>query len=468
MQSEQKSNQALIGGSSLTLDQLTSVTRQSPEGLRIDFSSHLKQGLDGTRDNFKRLYEQYLDEQFSQTGKSHIVVSPHSAEVVSLVEAELFRKERSGRLAKLFDRYDKSLAANTVVPEALKDVVLIGGYGSAEATMEVGLALGLNPASYGVSMFANGELDYRIFQNVRRKHVYIIQASCVDPVKDVQALRFAVACARGSSAGEIHVIQGHFPYARQDRYETKCEEKGRNAISVAEVARDLEHAGADSITALDLHCVQSGAATTIPFKSIPTQQLFVDELIKLYGDRPIMVLAPDAGAAKRGDYMSRELQTVLKSQDIVDGIKQANPNADVVIGSIIKPDIASGMLHKIRVKDNQVDRMQFVGDVSQVQGRVVIIPDDLTDTCETLLKASELMKSLGAELCVPCISHSIMSNAAVERVRASGLIDKLLTTDTVALRRGCGDLIISLPSAPLIANIIRGIETGSGLAPLVH
>jgi ribose-phosphate pyrophosphokinase len=416
-------------------------------GATVSFAHKIKQGLDGAPESHLRLVETWLDSSLARKDYAHIVVGPHHAEIVSRDEAEIFRSERAVYRAGLEDRVRRFRSQDQQPStQNLDGVIVLGGYGSALQALEVGLHLGKLPIDSSSELHSNGELNLRIYDNLRRGRVFIVQTSGIDPNRDKASVLLSIANARLHSAAEIHVIEAHFAYARQDRDELDVD-KGRTPISVAEYARAYEEAGATSITALDLHCVQSGCATKIPFHSFPTQALFVDQIVEHFGSQPeakLLVVAPDAGAGKRGDRLFRALKKRLPQHDI-----------------------ASALLYKDRPADSVVGDMKFVGDTAIIQNRTVIFPDDLADTCGTLTAGAKLMKSYGAKACMGCVTHGIFSGTAIEDIRAGGLLDHLIVPNTIPLRRGCGSLITSVDTSALIAQIIVGIDTGKGLSQLV-
>ena len=262
-------------------------------------------------------------------------------------------------------------------------------------------------------------------ESIRGKDVYILQTATQSVNEDIMELFLLCQAAKLSFAKTVHVILPNFPYARQDRVA-----EPREPISAKLIATLLETAGADHVMTIDLHSKQIQGFFQIPVDAISGIPLFVD-YFKTKKLKDLVVVAPDVGAAKR-------------SKKFADAL-----GADLAI------------LHKTRTKHHEAVVTEVVGDV---KGKTCILFDDMIDTGSSLIPARSAVLKAGANSQIyAAVTHPILSGPALERLKKAKFTE-VVVTDTVPLPKGTSGIKFKvLPIAPMLAQIIRHVESGESV-----
>lgn len=241
-----------------------------------------------------------------------------------------------------------------------------------------------------VEKFSDGELFVRFNESVRGQVVIII-SKIHTPYENFFELLMTIDAARRSSAKEVILVIPYLAHSRQERRDGQ-----RTAISSRMVADMLQLMGADRIVTLDLHTNAIEGFYKIPLDPLSSLRLFLTH-IQQSSIPHLCLCSPDFGGIKR--------------------IKQYKKNltADMVV------------INKERLKPNAVASMEIIGDV---QGKNVIIIDDLVDTAGTLCKAADLLMEHGAHSVRAYCTHGVLSGSALDNLKNSR-IEKLLIADTV-------------------------------------
>ena len=243
-----------------------------------------------------------------------------------------------------------------------------------------------------LSRFSDGEFQPCFEETVRGKHVYLV-CSTTPPADNLMELLLMIDCAKRASASKIIAVMPYFGWARQDR-----KDKPRVPIGAKMVAKMLETAGATRIVTMDLHADQIQGFFDVPVDALYASGIFVP-YIKSLNIEDLSIAAPDMGGAKRANTYSKLLGT---------------------------PIIIS---HKERAKANVVGKMTAIGDV---EGRNVLIVDDMIDTAGTICMAADMLMSRGAKSVRAAITHPVLSGPAYERINDSAL-QEVIVTDTIPL-----------------------------------
>jgi ribose-phosphate pyrophosphokinase len=230
--------------------------------------------------------------------------------------------------------------------------------------------------------------------------------------------------AKRASADKITAVIPYFGYARQDRKDAP-----RVPIGAKLVAKMLTAAGATRVMTMDLHADQIQGFFEIPVDHLYASTIFVDYIKNLNLDN-LTIASPDMGGAKRANNYSKHL------------------NADIVI------------CHKERKRANQVENMMLIGDV---EGRNVILLDDMIDTAGTLAKASELIMEKGAKSVRAIATHPVLSGNAYERIANSPLVE-VAVTDSIPLKNNSVSKIKVLSCAPLFADVMHMVHSRKSIS----
>jgi ribose-phosphate pyrophosphokinase len=238
-------------------------------------------------------------------------------------------------------------------------------------------------------------------------------------------LLIMIDAARRASANRITAVLPFYGYARQDR-----KDQPRVPITAKLVANLLVSAGANRILTMDLHSQQIQGFFDIPVDHLYASPVFYDYLSKTKSDN-LVVCSPDVG-----------------------GMKMAAAYADLMGSSL-------GMVAKRRKSATKVEAISVVGEVD---GCDILLVDDITETAGTLIAAATMLRERGAKRIRAAVSHCILNEIAYERI-GSGLIDELITTDTVPMdTRGLPVTILSV--AGLLGQAIQRINTNESITSL--
>ena len=313
-----------------------------------------------------------------------------------------------------------------------KDIKLFTG--NSNIALARGISENLNiPLGNAVcTNFADGECSVSVYEPVRGSDVFLIQSTC-GPVNDnLMELLVMIDAMRRASAGRITAVIPYFGYARQDR-----KAKSRDPISAKLVANLLTEAGADRVLTMDLHASQIQGFFDVPVDNMMGSAIFSTHFINRFGanNDDLMVVSPDVGSVARARSFAMKLGTGLA---IVD---------------------------KRRERANQSEVMNLIGNV---EGKDVIILDDMVDTAGSLCGAAKALKQIGgARKIYACASHGVLSGPALDRIAESDL-EELLLLDTIPYPKDkpVVDKIKYLSVAPMFASAIRRIYDDESLASL--
>ena len=254
-------------------------------------------------------------------------------------------------------------------------------------------------ASYGstlgdveVLQFSDGEFQPRFDESIRGCTVFIIQ-STFPPMDNLMELLMMIDAARRASAYKVIAVMPYFGWARQDR-----KDRPRVPITAKLVANMLVAAGCDRVMTMDIHADQIQGFFDVPVDGLYASGIFIPYIKKL-GIENLSIAAPDMGGAKRASNYAKAL------------------DAPIIIS------------HKTRAKANVVGSMTAIGDV---EGRNIIIVDDMIDTAGTICMAADMLMARGAKSVRAAITHPVLSGKAYERINASAL-EEVIVTDTIPL-----------------------------------
>jgi len=266
-----------------------------------------------------------------------------------------------------------------------------------------------------VTRFSDGEFQPRYEESVRGCTVFIIQ-STFPPSDNLFELLLLIDAAKRASAYKVVAVIPYFGFARQDR-----KDKPRAAIGAKLVANLLIAAGVDRIVTMDLHADQIQGFFDVPVDHLYASYLFVPYIKSLNLD-DIAIAAPDMGGTKRANAYSRFL------------------NSDMII------------CYKIRKQANVVEDIKVIG---LVEGKNVVIVDDMIDTAGTVCLAADMIMSEGAKSVRVCATHPVLSGDAIEKIENSK-ITEIAVTDTIPFNRECKKIKI-LSVADIFADVINKV-----------
>lgn len=304
---------------------------------------------------------------------------------------------------------------------------LFTGNANPSLAREIAGYLGLPVGDAKVSRFSDGEISCAIDESVRGVDVFVVQPTC-SPVNDnLMELLVMIDAFRRASAARINAVIPYYGYARQDR-----KSRARDPITAKLVSNLIVEAGAQRIVAVDLHAHQIQGFFDIPVDHLPGVPTIAEYLKTKKIENPV-VLSPDVGGVTRARDLAAKLGAPLA---IVDKRRPA-PNVSEV--------------------------MNVIGDV---EGKSVIIIDDIIDTAGTLCTAAEVMMDKGAVAVYGCCTHPVFSGPAIERL-SKAPFEEIIVTNTIELPKEkiLPNLKI-LSVAPLVGEAILRIHEDLSVSKL--
>jgi ribose-phosphate pyrophosphokinase len=303
-------------------------------------------------------------------------------------------------------------------------VKIFSGRATTYLAEKIANAYGERLGEVNYQQFSDGEMSPYITESVRGHEVFLIQ-STFPPSDNLMELLLMVDAAKRASASSVNVVIPYFGYARQDR-----KDKPRVAIAAKLHANLISAAGATRIMACDLHADQIQGFFDIPVDHLDGSYIFVPYL-KSLGLSDIMFASPDVGGIKRARAFAKFFDAELAVCD------------------------------KHRKEANKVDSMRLIGEVD---GKDVILVDDLVDTAGTICKAAALLKEKGAKSVRAVCTHGVLSGKAYENIDNS-LLEEIVISDTIPLKKESPKIKV-LSVSTLFAKAIRKIHDNESISSL--
>jgi ribose-phosphate pyrophosphokinase len=306
-------------------------------------------------------------------------------------------------------------------------LILFSGNANRALSQEIADYLGVPLGEAEVSRFADGEILVQIFENVRGADVFVIQPTCRPVNENLMELLVIIDALKRASAWRITAVMPYYGYGRQDR-----KVQPRVPITAKLVADLLTAAGVHRVLTMDLHAGQIQGFFTTPVDHLYAAPV----LLQYFQERMLgeaVVVSPDAGGVERARAFAKRLDTSL------------------------------AFIDKRRTGPNEAKVMHIIGDV---EGRDVIIVDDMIDTGGTLTQAVPALLEKGAKRIFASCTHPVLSGAAVERIEGSAL-EEVVVTNTIPLSEGRHSKKLSVLSvAPLLGEAISRIHKDESVSRL--
>ncbi|TLY41418.1 MAG: ribose-phosphate pyrophosphokinase [Nitrospirae bacterium] len=309
-----------------------------------------------------------------------------------------------------------------------KELKLFSGNANPALAREICGHLGVGLGEATVSSFSDGEIRVRIEENVRGADVFVAQSCCTPVNTSIIELLIMIDALKRSSAYRITAVIPYFGYARQDR-----KEQPRVPISAKLMADLITTAGADRVLTMDLHAGQIQGFFNIPVDHLYATPVLLDYINKR-GAADLVVVSPDAGGVERARAFAKRLQAQL------------------------------AIIDKRREGPNNTQVMNIIGDVD---GRNVLLLDDMIDTAGTIVQGAQACAEKGARMVWAGCTHPVLSGPALERLQESCLTE-VVVTNTIPLNgkeQRCPKLRV-LSVAPLLGEAITRIHSEESVSSL--
>ena len=309
------------------------------------------------------------------------------------------------------------------------EIKIIAGNSNMELAQKIADYIGVNVANCQVTTFSDGEISVNINETVRGCDVFVVQSTNNPVNENLMELLIMIDALRRASAGRITAVIPYYGYARQDR-----KAKARDPITAKLVANLITAAGADRVLTMDLHAAQIQG-----YFDIPLDHLLGGSLLANYFNKKniedLVVVSPDLGSVTRSRKFANQL----------DG------------------EVPLAIIDKRRPKANVCEVMNLIGDVN---GKNVIMLDDMIDTAGTITNAANALKEYGAKDIYACCTHAVLSGPAIERIENSA-ISELIVLDTIRLPKEKEiDKIKVLTVAEMFGEAIKKIFSNESVSVL--
>lgn len=272
--------------------------------------------------------------------------------------------------------------------------------------------------------FSDGEFQPSFEENIRGHEIFIVQSTFA-PADNLLELLMLVDAAKRASAKNIVAVIPYFGFARQDR-----KDKPRVSIASKLIANLLTAAGVQRIITIDLHADQIQGFFDVPVDHLFASSIFVPYIKQL--NLPNLTMAsPDTGGTRRAAAYAKMLNT----------------------GFVI--------CYKQRAKPNEIETMALIGDVN---GKDVVLIDDIIDTANTITKAATLMMDNGANSVRAFCTHPLLTHHAYEQIENSAFTE-VVVTDTIPLRKQSSKIRV-LTTAKLLADVISRVHNFESISSL--
>jgi len=286
--------------------------------------------------------------------------------------------------------------------------------------------LGQPLGDVSITRFPDGEIFVKIIDNIRGRDVFIVQPTCYPPNENLMELLIMIDAAKRASAARITAVIPFYGYARQDR-----KDQPRVPITAKLVADLITAAGANRLLAMDFHAQQIQGFFDIPVDHLFAAPVIVKHL-RARNLPKLVVVSPDPGGLKMAYAYSNMMEAGL------------------------------ALAGKQRKSATEVEAFNLVGDVS---GCNAILVDDLSTTAGTLCAAAKLIKDHGAKDVYAAVTHAVLTDQGIERLKQSA-IKELVTTDSVPARDWRGFPVTVLSVAELLGEAIMRIHNNQSVSSL--
>ena len=320
---------------------------------------------------------------------------------------------------------------NENTPSHLQNVRIFAGRSGLDLAGEITRHLGLPLGQSSTEIFPDGEIIVRLEDDVRGRDCFIVLSTCTPVNDNLMELLIFLDCLKRASAARVTVVAPYFGYARQDR-----KDKGRVPITAKLAANLITAAGADRVLAIDLHAAQIQGFFDIPVDHLSAMPVFVDYFRSMRAELgELCLVSPDVGNVKVAEDMANALGGEL------------------------------AIINKRRLSGSMVTTGHLIGSV---EGKTVLMFDDMITTAGTILEAAKLVVEKGARQVIAAASHGVLVGPAVQRL-SGPQIHKIVVSNTIPLGERVAPIqhkLVELSVGKLLAQAIDRIHTNKSISEL--
>jgi ribose-phosphate pyrophosphokinase len=309
-----------------------------------------------------------------------------------------------------------------------QDMAIFGGSGSLRLAQRICDYLGVPRGLSEVIRFSEGNLFVRVRENVRGRHVYLVQSTAFPANDNFMELLFWLDAFKRASVASVTAVVPYFSYAKGDK-----KDEPRVSIRARVCADAIEAAGADRVVTLDLHAPQIQGFFRIPVDDLYALPVLC-RAVRAKRLENLVVVSPDAGFAKKARLYATALGCSLVIAD------------------------------KERVRhDEKAEILEIIGAVT---GKTALVVDDFTISAGTLCAVADKLTAGGARGVHVAVSHGVFAEGAVERIQRSAIVSVLVTDSVESQPEPLGSKIELVSVAPLLGEAIKRIHNHESISVL--
>lgn len=310
------------------------------------------------------------------------------------------------------------------------EIKIFCGRASRDLCASICQSLGLPMGQGHTEMFPDGELLVKIEEDVRGRDCFVVQSTYHPVNAHLMELLIYIDCLKRASASRITAVIPYYGYARQDR-----KDEGRTPITAKLVANLITAAGADRVLALDLHAAQLQGFFDIPVDHLNASPVLL-EYFQQFRSADLCLVSPDVGNVKMASAYAKALDTPL------------------------------AIIDKRRKSGTEVESGHIIGEV---EGKTVLMVDDMISTAGTICEAAKLVKAHGAKDIIVACTHAVLVGLAMERLKESP-ISRIVVTDSIPTGPRCepiADKLVELSVAGLLGEAVYRIHHNRSISSLL-
>ena len=312
------------------------------------------------------------------------------------------------------------------MPSYSDTIRLISGTAHPRLAEAVATQMDIPMCDAHIGRFPDGEIDIKINDDVRGADCFVLQPLSPPVNENWVELLLLLDCLKRASAGRVTAVMPYYGYARKDR-----KDEGRVPISAKVVANTVTRCGADRVLTIDMHAAQIQGFYDIPVDHLYAKPVLLKAIAEMNVPDPVVV-TPDVG-----------------------GIKMARSYAKALNGDL-------AIVDKRRISGSSIAVEHLIGEV---EGRNVLVVDDMISTGGSVSEAAALLRTHGAKTIVIAVTHAVLCGPAVQRLEASPA-DTILVTDTIPSRKNAPRQLKTVSVAPLLARAIKNLHDSKSLSML--
>ncbi len=293
---------------------------------------------------------------------------------------------------------------------------LISGSSNPAFAKSLADALNVSMLETEISKFSNGEKRVRVLGEAKGQNIVLVQSFSQPVDEHIMETLLLIDALERLGCRHINVIIPWMGYSLQDKVFREGE-----PISAKVVADLISSAYAKRVYILDLHNTSIPGFFALPTHHLTAETLFADYVEKTFSSEETIVASPDFGGLKRARHFAKNLGVDLVNVD---------KSRDLKTGKVSAVD-----LH------------------GEVQGKIVLLFDDVIVSGGTVVEVAKLMKEKGAKQVHFFATHGLFANNAIDKLEASE-VDSIVITNSIAQSKE-STKIVSLDVATVFAEELR-------------